>query len=264
MEIKELNISIFSYNVFWKIMKGDTSPLVKTLGQTQVSELKSNILTNISNTKKYYNPYIYCFQESESFLDIINLFEKSKYKYNLGYSEPEYILTIWRKDILKKKIILNGEFEHGRPFSIIIFFDLRFRIFWMLINIHAGHNPNTNYSIFEPIQKLISLNQNIICKYDIKRVVIIGDFNRDISSQIFISPIKYKLLINLKKFYFKQIINSNKTCCSIKGWGYKLNYDQIIDSYSRPLLTYQLNKENWYKSQSSDHLAILSIIDNFL
>lgn len=265
MNLEKLNISIFSYNVYWKIMKdSNSSPLIKTLGQSKLSELKSNILKNISNTKNYLNPFVYCFQESESPTDIVNLFEKSQYKYHIGYSEPEHILTIWRTDVMKKKLVLDGEFEPGRPFSIIIFEDMRFHTYLMLINIHAGHNPHTGPSIFEPIQKLIVLNKDTICKYGIKRIVMVGDFNRDISSQIMIEPTKYKLVLDSSEFNFKYESNTNKTCCSLKGWGFRLNYDQSIDSYSKPLLTYQLNKESWYISESSDHLAILSVVKNFV
>lgn len=265
MNIEELNISIFSYNVYWKIMKSDnTSPLLKTLGKNKLTELKSNILKNIFNIKNYMNPFIYCFQETDSPLDIVNLFEKNNYKYHIGYSNPEFILTIWRKDIMKKKLILDGHFEQGRPFTIIVFKDLRYKNYFILINIHAGHNYNTELSIFKPIQNIITQNQDILSKYKIKRVVIVGDFNRDISSQITIKSFELYLKINSNKFYFFPISNKNKTCCSIKGWGYKLNYDQTIDSYSKPLLTYQLNKEHWYISESSDHLAILSIIKNII
>jgi hypothetical protein len=264
MDIKELNLSIFSYNVYWKIMKLNDSLLNKNLNKTNLIKLKSNVLKNILNTKNYFNPFIYCFQESESFLDIINLFEKSLYKYHLGYSNPEHILTIWRKDIMKKKLVLDGEFEAGRPFSIFVFKDLRYKIYWILINIHSGHNPYTETSIFEPIQKLIQINQNKINKYDISRIIIIGDFNRDISSQIKIEPTKYKLILNSNEFNFKPTFNNNKTCCSLNGLGHKFNYDQVIDSYSEPILTYQLNNENWYLNNSSDHLAILSVLKNFI
>jgi hypothetical protein len=265
MDIKQLNISIFSYNIFWKIMKNNNeSPLIKNLGIKKLNELKSNILTNISNVINYYNPIIYCFQESESALDIINLFSKTDYEYYLGYSEPEHILTVWRKDIMKKKIILDGEFEKGRPFTIIIFKDIRFEIYWILINIHSGHNYDTITSIFEPIQNLLNINKKKIEKYWIKRIVIVGDFNRDISSQIKIEPDKYKLIINQLEFNFNSLYTNNKTCCSIKGYGYKFNYDQIIDSYSQPLLIHQLNKESWYIPESSDHLAILCSVKNFI
>ena len=244
-------------------MKNNNSPLEKTIGLSKLNQLKSNILLNIYIIN-YYNPFIYCFQEAESSSDIIKLFPKSEYEYHLGYSEPEHILTIWRKDVLKKKIIFDGEFEKGRPFSIIIFKDKRFSIYWILINIHAGHDPLTYPSIFKPIQNLLNLNDTKISKYDIKRIVIVGDFNRDISSQIKIEPFIYKLFLNNIEFNFNFIETKNKTCCSLKGWGYKKNCDQLIDSYNKPLLTYQLNKENWYNPESSDHLGILSIVKNII
>ena len=265
MDLKELNISIFSYNVFWKIMKNDNSPLEKTMGSTKLLELKSNIISNITNVINYYNPFIYCFQEAESASSIIELFSKSEYGYHLGYSEPEHILTVWRKEVIKKKIVLDGEFEQGRPFSIIVYKDLRYKNYLMIINIHASHNPHTNSSIFEPIQKIIDLNKNEILKYDIKRIVMVGDFNRDIQSQIKINPTEYRLKINSTEYNFYPIENTtNKTCCSLMGWGYKLNYDQTIDTYKSPLLIHQLNKELWYIPESSDHLATLSVLQNFI
>lgn len=264
MDIKELNISIFSYNVFWKIMKNKNSPLEKSLGSNKLQELKSNIISNITNIINYYNPFIYCIQEAESAPDIINLFSKSEYDYHLGYSNPEHILTIWRKDVLKKKLVLDGEFEPGRPFTIIIFNDKRFKKYWILINIHAGHNVNTQASIFGPIQKLIHTNKDKISLFNISRVVIVGDFNRDMGNQIKIDLHKYKLIINEIKFEFNYMSTNNKTCCSLNGWGYKKNCDQIIDTYSKPVLIYQLNNETWYHKESSDHLAILSVVKNFI
>lgn len=264
MNIDELNISIFSYNVFWKIMNVNNSPLIKTLSQTKLEKLKSNVLSNIFNVKNYYNPFVYCFQESESAHDIIKLFNDLEYNYHLGYSNPEHILTIWRNDVIKKIFVIDGEFEPGRPFSIFMFKDKRFKIYWMLINIHAGHCLNTITSIFEPIQKILTQNHKYIIKYDIKRIVIIGDFNRNITSQIKIDPLIYKLHIGTCKYYFNYLTNNNLTCCNLKGWGYKNNYDQLIDSYSQPILTYSLNKESWYISESSDHLAIISIIKNIV
>lgn len=263
-DIKKLNISIFSYNVFWKIMKVNNSPLEKTLGSTKLEELKSNIISNIQNVINYYNPFVYCFQESETAPDIINLFSKSEYGYHLGYSNHEHILSIWRKDVLKKKLVLDGEFEPGRPFTIIVFKDIRFKKYWMLINIHAGHDVDTQSSIFNPIQQVINNNTYKLELFKIIRIVVVGDFNRDISSQIKITPNKYKLNINGIEFGFNYIETKNKTCCSLKGWGYKNNYDQLIDSYSQPLITHQLNKETWYRLESSDHLAILSVVKNFI
>jgi len=127
------------------------------------------------------------------------------------------------------------------------------------------HKHHTNESIFEPIQNLLDLNKKLIDKYEIKRVIIVGDFNRNIESQIKLEPSRYKLKINSIKYKFYPIVNSsNKTCCSLSGWGYKTNYDQLIDTYSHPVLIHQLNKEPWYIPKSSDHLAILSVVKNYV
>jgi len=263
-EENKLNISICSYNVFWQIMKNNSSPLENKLGKKKIDGLKSNLLKNIFHIKNYYNPFIYCFQEAENPQSIIEIFSDSNYSYHIGYSEPEHILTIWNNQIMKKKFIIDGEFEPGRPFTILILKDLRFSKYFILINIHAGHNHDTKESIFEPIQKTINKNTQYINKFNIERIVIVGDFNRDIGSQITLEPNKFFVHINLEKYYFVPFITKNKTCCNLKGYAYNKNYDQLIDSYSEPILIHQLNKESWYIPESSDHLMILSIIKNFI
>lgn len=263
MNNKELNISIFSYNVFWKIMDDDSKIHFKNIEKKILNQMKSNILKNIISIKNYYNPFIYCFQESKNYSDIIDIFDKLIYDHDIGYAEPEYILTIWNKNILKKKFVIHGEFELGRPFSIIIFKDLRYNIYFILINIHTGHHNDTLLTVFKPIQNYLNLYKEKLSKYDIKRLLIIGDFNRDIGNQINYDIKKYFLKINLKKYYFNSLITKNKTCCSLSGYGYTKNYDQIIDSYDKPLLVHPLNKESWYIPKSSDHLGILSIVKNY-
>ena len=262
---KKFNISICSYNVYWKIMDSDPSLLSKKIDNAELLKLKENLLKNIFLIKNYYDPYFYCFQESSSYNDITNIFEKSKYDYYVNYSKPEFILTIWKKKLFIKKKVFDGDFEPGRPFSIFIFEDARFNINFILINIHAGHNKNTLKSIFEPIQQTITKNINQISKFDIQRIVICGDFNRDIGKQILgdntntntYNIYKYKLTINAIEYKFIPIITNNKTCCNLNGYGYNINCDQVIDSFDKPIMIHPLSKEKWYKSKSSDHVAIL-------
>lgn len=273
---KTFNISICSYNLFWEVMDNDFSKnsgqLVKKIGKDNLNELKSNILKNIFFIKNIYNPYFYCFQEAVSWTDITNLFELSLYEYYVGKSGPEYILTVWKSHIFEKKFVFDGEFESGRPFTIFIFKDLRFNLHFILINIHASHNKDTFTSIFEPIQKILSsvsiINNIQIKNLDIKRIIICGDFNRDISAQIIndsnISNSLYKLKINSKEYYFKPFISNNKTCCNLNGYAYNKNYDQVIDTFDKPLIIHVLNKEKWYTSKSSDHVAVLAIVKNIL
>ena len=47
-------------------------------------------------------------------------------------------------------------------------------------------------------------------------------------------------------------------------YGYNKNYDQLIDTFDKPILTFELNKESRYITQSSDHLAILFVVKNFI
>jgi hypothetical protein len=264
---KKFNISICSYNIFWKIMINDSSLLGKKLDKTALFKLKEALLKNIFLIKNFYSPHFYCFQEAESYINITTMFENTIYDHHINYSKPEHMLTIWKKIFFNKILVFDGEFEKGRPFSILVLEDLRFGTNFILINVHAGHNPNTFKCIFEPIQKIFTINNNQIEKYDIKRIIICGDFNRDIGKQILDNDgaekdKKLNLIVGSIQYNFKPFVSDNKTCCNLNGYGYNKNYDQLIDSFDKPILIHPLSKENWYRSKSSDHIGILAIVKN--
>ena len=260
-----LNISICTYNLYWKIMSNDPSLLGKKINKKTLQEFKQNLLKNIYLIKNYYNPYFYCFQESSQYQDIIKMFKKSLYSTHITFSKPEHMLTIWQKNIFDKKMVFDGDFEQGRPFSVFVFEDLRFGTFFILINLHSTHKTNTLENIFKPIQNLITANKNKIHKYKIKRILICGDFNRDIGQEILSdsnSNNNFILGINSHKYNFIPFITENKTCCNLNGYGHNKNYDQVIDSFDKPILIHPLNLEKWYETKSSDHIAILAIVKN--
>ena len=118
-------------------------------------------------------------------------------------------------------------------------------------------------TLFIPIQNIINLNAKIINNFNIKRIIIVGDFNRDIGNQITLKPNEFVLKINSSKYSFLPYKTNNKTCCSLQGYGYNKNYDQLIDTFDKPILTFELSKESRYIIQSSDHLAILFVVKNF-
>jgi hypothetical protein len=246
----ELNLSICSYNIYWENMVDRNLKLNK-----------KNLLSNIYYVHNYYNPDIYCFQEVVNHELILQIFDKRDFDSFLGFSNPEYILTIWNKHKLDKIFIKEGEFEPGRPFTIILFYDKIRNYYFILINIHAGHYVNTKQTIFQPINIALNDMSFFIKKYNVNRIIIVGDFNRDISEELD-DNINIKVLN--KNFTFKANKNNNKTCCSLKGYGHKYNYDHVIDSYNSPIITKSMKMESWYKNPSSDHIMIISVMKNII
>tara|TARA_A100001015_G_C15034962_1_gene735607 strand:+ start:3082 stop:3840 length:759 start_codon:yes stop_codon:yes gene_type:complete len=252
--MKENFLTIASYNLFWKIMNHENCP-IELKKYINVYEYKENILSNILNTYNYLNPNIFCFQEASDYKSILLIFNKKKYKYHINISDKDVLLTVWDITYLKLIKFIDGEFEQGRPFTIFLFLNLKFSKYFIFINVHASHNNNTFNNFFKPIQK--ELNNNFD-KFKIKRIIISGDFNRDINLEL--KKNNYYLKINDKKKNFKSNINDNKTCCDIFNKKYQYNSDQVIDTKSKEIKTFLLDKFNWYKRKSSDHKMILSIV----
>jgi hypothetical protein len=247
-------LAIISYNVYWKTMDINNSEN-HLRNKLDLINYKKNILENIKYSYYHFNPDIYCFQEAHDYSSIINIFDKKKYNYHINISEKDVLLTIWNNQILKLIKVFDDEFEKGRPFSIFLFFNTKTNKYIIFINIHASHQEDTLKTIFKPIQENIDKNFK---KYSIKRIIIGGDFNRDINS--YLKNNKYFLIINKKKYFFKENYNNNKTCCDIFNKKYEFNSDQVIDTKSSNIITFQLDKFIWYKKKSSDHIMILAII----
>ncbi len=256
------NLSISSYNLLWDLMDYKNTKRFINTDQKLLKIYKNNTLYNIQKVIDYYNPTIYCFQEATNYKDILSLFN-DKYIYYVNNSDKDVMMTVWQNNKLDLIDNFEGEFEKGRPFNIFIFFNKIDNYKFIFINIHAGHNDNTYNSIIKPIQKAIDNIDNKLL-VDIKRVIITGDFNRNINNEIKNDKENnnFYLLVNKQKISFKYNNNKNKTCCNIYGNenGIDKNYDNIIDSYKKLKLIHPFNKESWYKFPSSDHVMIMGII----
>lgn len=253
------NIAICSYNLNWEVMNIDSGNLTKKYSKDDLTLFKSNIISNIQGIYDYYNPQIYCFQEATNFQDFIQIFNPNIYSNYVNISGPEYMVTVWDKLRFEFIKVYPSEFESGRPFCIFIFKDLLDSNIIMLINIHAGHIPDTLTTIFEPIQKIFSKSKKI-SSYLITRIIMVGDFNRNINQQIKdFTLLSFEL--NNSIFTFKPYEKTmNNTCCSLSEQNFKRNYDFVLDSFEPVILRHELNKENWYKQPSSDHIMIMSIL----
>jgi hypothetical protein len=225
-----------------------------------LQKFRKNIISNIQNVKDYYNPHFYCFQEITNDSYITKLFDKKIFKHIINNSGLEFMLTIWNN--IKYKLIkyIPGEFEKGRPFCILILLDVKTNNKFVLINLHAGHLPNTYDSIFKHIQKIIDDNKEEFLF--VSRIIIAGDYNRDINNE-FKKNVKLNLKID-KKFNFKfDNKKTYNTCCDIQGIKLSKNFDHVIDTYHKNIIKYELNKESWYRIPSSDHVMIMTVLKHF-
>ncbi len=255
------NIAIVSYNILWQLMeKSNEKSFVDYFVNLDKDSMKKNMLENISKVSDYYNPQIYCFQEAASYRQILKLFDKKIFSHHVNSSEPEDMLTIWNKSRFNLIDSFDSEFESGRPFCILILQDILTKNYFALINLHAGHRKDTVISIFNPIQKLI--NKNVDKFNNVNRIIMCGDFNRNINEEIIVNDYKLKIGSHSYNFFpYKKKLSS--TCCDTTGNVLHRNFDHVLDSYSTPLIRHELNKESWYKYPSSDHVMIMGILSKY-
>ena len=249
-------LTILSYNVSWEAMTSNTSGQFKLCTANNLSNglCKSNILSNILSNIKKYNLDFATFQEAAEHQDIIELFDSNIYEYHINTSGKESMLSIWNKKKFSLVKAFDGEFEEGRPFTIIIFTSNNSKKNISLINLHAGHKPDTQKSIFDKINTLIKNNISYRIKKSIFRLIVCGDFNRNVYED---STSNYTINF-IDEFELKRFINKKQTCCSVIGYGHKHVYDHILDSkaiISKKILG---NSVKNYKVPSSDHILIIA------
>lgn len=246
--------NILSYNVSWEAMTSNTSGSLKLCtGGT----CKSNILDNISFNIKKYKPEFAFFQEAAEHNDIMELFDDN-YDNFVNTSGKELMLSIWNKKKFTLLKAIGGEFEEGRPFAIIIVKNNKSNNSIALINLHAGHLPDTQKSIFDKINNFIKRELRYSIKKSITRVIMSGDFNRNVFEDN-TSDYTIKFIDN---FELKRTQNNKHTCCSVLGYGHKFNYDHVLDS--KAIMTNKIlgNSIKSYKYPASDHVLIVVNIKN--
>jgi len=210
---------------------------------------RKNIISNITNAIDTYNIDILGIQEALNWEKILKHINLKKYDYIHNQSGKEEMITMWNKKKFKNIQAFTSEFETGRPFLILILKNKITNKTICLINLHAGHNANTKKFIFDIINDKI---KNITCD-NIDRIIMLGDFNRNIYEDM--NVYDYIIINNKKKFKLKTAYSSKNTCCSSVGYGYKHNYDHILDTI-KPL-DKNVAENEWYIKNSSDHLMVI-------
>lgn len=249
-------ISLITFNTSWEAMTSTTTGNFKLCKPNSGSDglCKTNILDNISSSIKKYKPEIACFQEAAEHEDIIDLFDNTKYENFVNMSDKETMLTLWSKQKFELVKAYSGEFEEGRPFAILILLNKNNKKNIALINIHAAHKVDSQSSIFNKINNFIKSNISYSIKKSITRVIIAGDFNRDVYED---NTSNY-IIKFIEEFELKKSLNNKATCCSILGYGHKYNYDHVIDSKSIISKKILANSLKTYKYPASDHVLVVA------
>jgi hypothetical protein len=246
------NFKILSWNVSWEAMTSSLAGQFKICSKNKIS-CNHNIITNIYKTIKKFKPDIMGFQEAAKYNDIIDLIDTKIYDYFLNKSGQEDMLTIWNKNIFSLIIQYHHEFRFGRPFCIFILKHKQTNQIICLINIHAGHEPNTQESIFLIINKFIEDKLDKKLAKKISRVIMFGDFNRNPFDD---KTYNYEIIIENNVFNLHRDDLQENTCCNIKGKKNNANYDHVLDS--KYMVKRQLvNKEKYYTIPASDHVMII-------
>lgn len=254
------DLTVISYNVSWEAMTSNTSGQFKLCTADGLGEgiCKLNILSNISSNIKKYNPDLVTFQEASEHLDIIELFDPNIYETHINTSGKETMLTLWNKKKFTIVKSYDSEFEEGRPFTIIVLQNNRSKKNIALINLHAGHKFDTRITIFDIINNFIKKSVMLTIKKLVSRVIMSGDFNRNVYED---DSSSYTVKFT-QEFILKRFPHNKQTCCSAIGYGHKYVYDHILDSktfISKKILG---NSVKNYKIPSSDHILIIAKLKN--
>jgi len=254
------NLIVMSYNVSWEAMTSTTTGNFKLCATTGLGEgiCKSNILLNISNNINKYIPDFATFQEAAEHKDITNLFDNELYDHHVNMSEKETMLSLWNKKKFTLVSSYDCEFDKGRPYAILIFKNNRSNKNIALINLHAGHFMDTQQTIFDKINDYIKLNIKPSIKKSVTRVIMAGDFNRNVYED---ETSNYVIKFS-NEFILHRFSNNKQTCCSIVGYGHKFNYDHVIDSKGVIEKKILGNSIKSYKIPSSDHILIIAKLKN--
>lgn len=253
-------LNILSYNVSWEAMTSNTTVNFKLCTTNQLGEgiCKSNILDNIRFNIKKYDPDFATFQEASEYQDILDMIDNNIYDNYVNTSNKEIMLTLWNKKKFSLVKNYKSEFEEGRPFAIIVLKNNKSKKNIALINLHAGHFIDTQKTIFDKINNFIKKEIGYSIKKSITRVIMSGDFNRD----VYQDTTSNYIIKFIDEYELKRYANSKSTCCSTLGHGHNFNYDHVIDS--KAIITKKIlaNSVKSYKYPASDHILIIANLKN--
>lgn len=233
-------MKLLTYNLSWESMTGQKDWGICNSTDKNNKRYFMICINNIADIIDKRDNDIIALQEAANYKKLIESSNRlQQMDYHINSSGKEDMITFWNKKY-KLNNFIDGEFENGRPYTILLFDE------FIIINVHMGHyNKNIVYNKLEHIINVL----NIYLNNKKKRVIIMGDFNFDLS--------KFGSKLKLKNYSFNFDNNKIKTCCSSTNENnYKINTDNILDTKSIPI-THTIKYDNLLRS---DHLPLFGLI----
>ena len=250
-----------TYNVFWAVGRADSSHYPNVCGNERPNICERNIVKVIRESE---SPEIIAFQElSGTSVEFVrqNLHEYDHYS-NIqnGLKIHTFIKNTYR--VTDQAITVTGGRDQTGTRRPVHAFLINNKI--AFVNIHGSHDNNND------IDGLTSLLGTITCKWDVKRIIMAGDFNMDFYRDNISNRVRSGTrTVNFGKHKFHLGEPRLKTCCSATKnfggsvfeflYGNKLTtrFDWVMDTH--PILS-ETSSSVW---PVSDHAPVIATLQAF-
>lgn len=184
-----------------------------------------------------------------------DIYDTRNYNKIISKSGKEF-MTIFIKKSINYDNIVKGEFKKGRPFILFLIKNILF------INIHPNNKIYNNLPQKTMDKKDLEIIQNIVKQLNFSRLIVVGDFNRNLNYIELRNKDRDKIIA--KNIVPKNIRNKIFTCCCQKTFAPR-HIDNILDSYydnfehlSKFEHLYNCNRKSSFIG--SDHSPLLGIV----
>jgi uncharacterized phage protein (TIGR02220 family) len=241
-------IKVLTYNVCWEAMamnshKYDNECKKNAIDST--NKCKTNVLAILTQDK--YD--IILLQEASNF-DKHDITDMTRIHFKSG---KEHQVVYYKTSAFKEKTSGTGDFEPGRPYTILLLEHISSKKEILVINVHLPHKK-TEQDVLLLLNTISNNTESgitpALAKNDM-HCIIGGDFNVNLTKGTY----------NILNRDFIPCNKDIKTCCDedLSGTGHKDKIDNILLS-NATCKDVKIADGNGYKKNTSDHLPLECIV----
>jgi endonuclease/exonuclease/phosphatase family metal-dependent hydrolase len=241
-------IKVLTYNVCWEAMAMNSKKYDKECNKNAIdstNKCKTNVLAILTQDK--YD--IILLQEASNF-DTHDITDMTRIHFKSG---KEHQVVYYKTSVFTKKSHSTGDFDTGRPYTILLLEHISSKKEILVINVHLPHKK-TEQEVITLLDKISNNTESgittALAKNDM-HYIIGGDFNVNLTKGL------YKIL-NRDFIPCNTQIN---TCCDedLSGTGHTDKFDNILLS-NATCNNVKIADGNGDKKNTSDHLPLKCIV----